>query len=132
MESLNNDIDYLSKVDISSDKFSALFTMMLDEHHSDENLNVGKMARLLHFSERNLYRKVKEIYGKSPNELLNDFRIQKAYATIQEYPFKPIGTIGKESGFKTNMNFTKRFKENFGLLPSEFQKVCRGNSFQAP
>lgn len=128
MESLNNDIDQLSKDEISSVQFSALFTKMLEEHYSDENLDVGQMARLLHSSERNLYRKVKIIHGASPNELLNDFRIQRAYSMIRSYPFRSIATIRKESGFKSSMSFTKRFKEQFGLLPSEFQKVCRGDA----
>lgn len=128
MESLNNDIDQISKGEISSVQFSALFTKMLEDHYSDERLDVGDMARLLHMSERNLYRKIKEIYGTTPTEVLNDFRIQKAYETIQDSPLKSVGTIGKESGFKTNRNFSRRFKDQFGLLPSEFQKVCRDNT----
>ena len=128
MESLNDDIARLSKQDVSSIQFSDLLTTMLEKYHTDENLDVGQMARLMHLSERNLYRKIKETHNTSPSEVLNALRLQKAHATIQEYPFKSIEEIAKESGFKTKRSFSKRFKDHFGLLPGDFQQVCRGNT----
>lgn len=115
----------LLKKDNLSVEFSELLLKVLEEHYSDTNLDVGKLARLLLMSERNLFRRIKDILGSSPNEVLNDFRIQKAYLAIKADPSKSIGTIMLETGFTSNGYFSRRFKERYGVLPSEFQKSCR-------
>ena len=86
------------------------------------------MAQLLFMSERTLYRKLKEIFGNSPNEVLLDFRLKRAYGAIQLEPNKTLGKIIKENGFLTNSYFARCFKKSYGILPSDFQRECRINN----
>ena len=101
----------------------------MEENYKDPDLDIAKMAQLLFMSERTLYRKVKEIFGNSPNEVLLDFRLKKAFEDIQKDPNKTIVKIFKGTGFMTNSYFSRCFKKKYGILPSDFQKEIKtGNT----
>lgn len=113
------------KLDHLSGMIYDSFTKVMGENFSNPDLDVGKMAQLLFMSERTLYRKVKEILGVSPNEVLLDFRLKKAYEAIQNEPGEILGNIIKQTGFMTNSYFSRCFKKKYGILPSDFQRECR-------
>ena len=97
----------------------------MEENYTNPDLDIAKMAQLLFMSERTLDRKVKDVMGNSPNEVLLSFRLKKAYEAIQVQPNKPLGLIIKENGFLTNGYFSRCFKKNYGILPSDFQRDCK-------
>jgi AraC-like DNA-binding protein len=113
------------KLDDLSAKIYESFTKVMDENFTNPDLDVGKMAQLLFMSERTLYRKIKEIWGISPNEVLLDFRLKKAYEAIQNDPGELLGNIIKQTGFMTNSYFSRCFKKKYGILPSDFQREYR-------
>jgi AraC-like DNA-binding protein len=118
----------LNKTDDLSIKINEAFTKVMEENYTNPDLDIAKMAQLLFMSERTLYRKVKDVMGNSPNEVLLSFRLKKAYEAIQVQPNKPLGLIIKENGFLTNGYFSRCFKKNYGILPSDFQRDCRMSS----
>jgi AraC-like DNA-binding protein len=118
----------LNKTDDLSIKINEAFTKVMEENYTNPDLDIAKMAQLLFMSERTLYRKVKDVMGNSPNEVLLSFRLKKAYEAIQVQPNKPLGLIIKENGFLTNGYFSRCFKKNHGILPSDFQRDCRLSS----
>ena len=128
IEEINNNSNQSMKSDYLSTKVYEDFTKILEEHYTDPELDIGKMAQLLFMSERTLYRKLKEIFGNSPNEVLLDFRLKRAYDAIQLEPNKTLGKIIKENGFLTNSYFARCFKKSYGILPSDFQRECRINN----
>jgi AraC-like DNA-binding protein len=113
------------KLDDLSAKIYESFTKVMEENFTNPDIDVGKMAQLLFMSERTLYRKIKEIWGISPNEVLLDFRLNKAYEAIQNDPGELLGNIIKQTGFMTNSYFSRCFKKKYGILPSDFQRECR-------
>jgi len=113
------------KLDDLSAKIYESFTKVMEENFTNPDIDVGKMAQLLFMSERTLYRKIKEIWGISPNEVLLDFRLKKAYEAIQNDPGELLGNIIKQTGFMTNSYFSRCFKKKYGILPSDFQRECR-------
>ena len=119
---------HLNKTDDLSLKINEAFTKVMEENYTNPDLDIAKMAQLLFMSERTLYRKVKDVMGNSPNEVLLSFRLKKAYEAIQVQPNKPLGLIIKENGFLTNGYFSRCFKKNYGILPSDFQRDCRMSS----
>lgn len=123
------DINYgqTHKTDELSAKIQESFTRVIEENFTNPNLDVGKMSQLLFMSERTLYRKVKEIMGISPNEILLDFRLKKAYEAILIDPNVLLVNIIKQTGFMTNSYFSRCFKKKYGILPSDFQRECRLN-----
>lgn len=102
---------------------------LLEKHYADEQLNVAGFAALLSVSERRLFNIIKTHTGKTPNNFILDFRLQKAYEAIHVNPYKPLVEILYKCGFNTPSYFSRRFQERYGLLPSELQKKLSG---QAP
>ena len=125
IDASEDNFTHLNKTDDLSLKINEAFIKVMEENYTNPDLDIAKMAQLLFMSERTLYRKVKDVMGNSPNEVLLSFRLKKAYEAIQVQPNKPLGLIIKENGFLTNGYFSRCFKKNYGILPSDFQKVCR-------
>lgn len=105
--------------------FSAALKEIFEEHYANEALDIPFLARLMHLSERSLYRKTKESFGKSPAQAILDFRMGKAGLIIQKDPNMPIAQVAREVGIANYGSFSAAFSERFGMLPREFQKKCK-------
>jgi len=101
---------------------------VLQENYFKKDLDVPMLAKLMHLSERSLYRKAREVYGKSPALVLLDFRMEKVYSAIQNDQESTIAQVAEGVGLKSNGAFSANFSGRYGMLPSEFQKKCRSNS----
>jgi two-component system response regulator YesN len=62
----------------------------------------------------------KDITGKSFNEYLKDLRIAQAKILLIQTA-KPVAMIAEECGFLDHRYFSKQFREETGLLPSEYR-----------
>jgi len=86
---------------------------------SDEQLSVESLAESMNMSRVHLYRKVSALTGLSVNELIRKLRLQKAAQLLQQ-KWGPVSQVAYEVGFSNLSYFSKVFKEEFGLLPSEY------------
>ena len=67
-------------------------------------------------SQSQLYRKTMSLFGLSPNELLREFRLEKALERMKKQRYN-ISEITFDSGFTSPSYFTKCFKRKYGLRP---------------
>ena len=65
-----------------------------------------------------LYRKVKALTGRSPVELLRTARLQRARQMLLTTD-KTISEVAYDVGFSARSYFTKCFRDEFGISPSE-------------
>jgi AraC-like DNA-binding protein len=86
---------------------------------SDEQLSVESLAESMNMSRVHLYRKVSALSGQTVNELIRKLRLQKA-AQLFEQKWGPVSQVAYEVGFSNLSYFSKVFKEEFGVLPSEY------------
>ena len=86
---------------------------------SDSAFGVEKMADDIHLSRTQLFRKLKAISGMSPNEFINEIRLQKAADLILSKA-DTLTQISYSVGFKEQSYFAKRFRKKFGVAPSEY------------
>ena len=86
---------------------------------SDEQLSVESLAEDIGMSGVQLYRKVSALTGMSVNELIRKLRLQKA-AMLLGQNWGPVSQVAYEVGFSNLSYFSKVFKEEFGVLPSEY------------
>lgn len=86
---------------------------------SDSNLNVEMMAKELGISRSKLYVSLKALTGQSPNELVRTVRLKRAAQLIERSDYS-IKEIMVKTGFNTASYFSKCFKRQFGVLPSEY------------
>lgn len=86
---------------------------------SDSNLNVEWIAKELGISRSKLYVSLKALTGQSPNELVRTIRLKRAAQLMERGDFS-IKEIMAMTGFNTASYFSKCFKRQFGVLPSEY------------
>ena len=70
-------------------------------------------------SRTQLFRKVKGLLEISPNELINDIRLQRA-AELIKGKADTLTQIGYSVGFNEQSYFAKRFRKKYGVSPSEY------------
>lgn len=98
-------------------------TKYVEDHISDTELSVEEMSRNLGMSRVHLYKKLTAITGKSPIEFIRVIRLKRAARLLQGSQLN-ISEIAYKVGFNNPKYFSKYFKEEFGVLPSEYhQKV---------
>lgn len=97
-----------------------VFTVIEDNMHQ-EDFGIVQLCFNLNISRTQLYRKLKEVSGKSASELIREKRIQKATNLIL-LTDKTVNEICYELGFKDPSYFSKIFKQVTGELPSSYKK----------
>ncbi len=109
------------KVDVQSadEKFLLKVKETILARLSDEQLSVESLAEEIALSRSQLLRKVTALTGLSVNELIRTFRLQKA-AQLLEQNWGPVTQVAYEVGFSNLSYFSKMFKEQYGVLPSDY------------
>ena len=100
--------------------FIVRFKDVVEARLADSDLSVDDLAAAMNLSRVQLYRKVKAISGSSPVELLRTARLNRGYQLLIQTN-KTISEIAYEIGFTAPSYFTKCFKNEFGVSPSDIQ-----------
>ena len=100
------------------DIFLTKFRDFIEKNLSDSDLGVETIGAELGLSRVQLYRKIKALTGLSPVELLRTARLQKGRQLLERTD-KTISEIAYEVGFTAPSYFTKCFKDEFGISPSD-------------
>jgi DNA-binding response OmpR family regulator len=103
---------------IKEDAFLLKFHDYIEKNLSDSDLSVETIGAELGLSRVQLYRKMKALTGQSPVELLRTARLQKGRELLQTTG-KNVSEIAYEVGFTAPSYFTKCFKDEFGISPSD-------------
>lgn len=103
---------------IKEDAFLLKFRDFVEKNMADSDLSVETIGAELGLSRVQLYRKVKALTGQSPVELLRTARLQKGRELLQTTD-KNVSEIAYEVGFTAPSYFTKCFKDEFGISPSD-------------
>lgn len=101
--------------------FIVRFKDVVEARLSNSDITVDDLAEAMNLSRVQLYRKVKAISGSSPNELLRTARLNRAYQLLLTTD-KNISEIAYEVGFTAPSYFTKCFKDEFGVSPSDLNQ----------
>jgi len=108
-----------SKEPSLDDKFLARARQIVLDNIGDSSFGVEKMADEIHLSRTQLFRKLKAISGISPNEFINEIRLQKAAELILTKA-DTLTQISYSVGFNEQSYFAKRFRKKFGVAPGEY------------
>jgi signal transduction histidine kinase/ligand-binding sensor domain-containing protein/DNA-binding response OmpR family regulator len=88
------------------------------------SLSVNDLSRHMGMNRNTLYKKLLMITGKSPVEYIRLLRLRKAAHLLANSQMN-IAEVSYEVGFNTPQYFSKSFKEEFNMLPSEFVQQKR-------
>lgn len=99
-------------------RFLARFKEVVEARMSDSELSVEDLAADMNLSRVQLYRKVKAITDSSPVEILRTARLKRAYQLLVTTD-KNVSEVAYDVGFTAPSYFTKCFKDEFGISPSD-------------
>ena len=85
----------------------------------DSNFSITEFSHALGYSKSQVYRKLINLTGKSPNTFIRDYRLDKALKLLHDQKGN-ISEIAFETGFNSLAYFSKCFKSKFSLLPSKY------------
>lgn len=123
-ENQNNFINNKS-INALADAEEKLMNHLLDHveqiwRHSD--IKIDDIGKHLGLSRSQLYRKMQEITGISPNTFLKKYRIHRALQLLR-LKTKNISEVAFECGFVSPSYFSKCFQDTFNITPSQFQTI---------
>lgn len=114
----NNLTDNLQKK--SKDEIFCKKALKYTEEHYFEDISSKHAADTLSYNQCYFCRTFKKNFGRSFSSYLNFYRISKARSLL-ENDEKSITDIALECGFNTPSYFSKCFKSELGILPSEYR-----------
>ena len=94
-------------------------TKHIRQNISDPDMNVEILAERMALSRRQLQRKMMGITGNSPNKFIRSVKLNRA-AELLASKTGSVTEIAYEVGFNNLSWFAKSFKEQFGVLPSDY------------
>lgn len=99
------------------DKIYSLF----EEHLDDSEFNVETLGAFIGLSRVQLYRKIREATNYTPNELLKNYRLQKAKSLLLTTDLG-VAEISYRVGFASPAYFTKCYHKLYGEPPTTLLK----------
>ena len=91
----------------------------MEKHYADPNLNVEFLCAELDMSRPQLYRKLQTLTGLSVQEFIKSFRLKKAAVFLRSGNLR-ISDIAYQTGFSDPQHFSKSFKIQFGISPTQY------------
>ena len=90
------------------------------QHIGDADYDREQFASDMCVSSSTLYNKLRALTGQSFTSFINSIRLKEACRIMRQYPDIKMAELSMEVGFNTPKYFTKLFKKEFDMLPSEF------------
>jgi signal transduction histidine kinase/DNA-binding response OmpR family regulator len=110
----------------ADDKFIQKVVKSIEDHLGDPLFSVEKLASEVNLSRAQLFRKLKALMSLSPNQLINDIRLQRAKELILSKA-DTLSQICYQVGFNEPSYFARRFRQKYGVTPSEYAENRQHN-----
>lgn len=93
---------------------------LVELHLDDGEYGVEQLAQDLCMERTGLYKKLTALTDTTPVAFIRSIRLRRAAALLQEGKLT-VNEIAERTGFSSSSYFTKCFKKEFGVLPSEYR-----------
>lgn len=93
----------------------------IESHISDESMKIEELAEAVNMGRTVFYGKIKALVGMSPSDFVRKLRMQRAEELIVKSKMN-FSQIAYNVGFSDPKYFTKCFKKETGMTPSEYRQ----------
>ena len=97
----------------------AKITEAVEAHIADSEFNVTRLQETLGLGSKLLYRKVKQMTGKTPVEFIRHIRMQRAALLLRDGRFS-VSEVMYMVGFSNASYFSKVFQKTYGITPNDY------------
>jgi AraC-like DNA-binding protein len=94
---------------------------VVEENLANAEYTVEELSDAMSMSRVYLYKKILSMTGKTPIEFIRIIRIRRGADLLQKSQLT-VSEIAYQIGFNNPKYFTKLFKEEFEMLPTEYRK----------
>lgn len=94
---------------------------VMEKEMENADLTIDEFAQQLNMGRTVFYQKLKSIIGLSPIDFIREMRIKRAKQLIDSGEYN-ISSVAYMTGFNDPKYFSKCFKKQFGMSPSEYNK----------
>ncbi|CAN5910517.1 hypothetical protein BH24BAC1_BH24BAC1_41050 [soil metagenome] len=106
-------------VDSADAQFLQKVLSVLEENMANADFDVDAFSRAIGMSRAHLNRKLAAVVNQSANELVRTFRLKRAADLLQQNQ-NSVAEIAFMVGFSSPNYFTKCFRDQYGVAPSEY------------
>ncbi len=121
---LTNNANGNANINVNADadaRLLAKITDTVEAHIADSDFNVTRLQETLGLGSKLLYRKVKQMTGKTPVEFMRHIRMQRAAMLLKEGRFS-VSEVMYMVGFSNSSYFSKCFQKVYGLTPTDYSR----------
>ncbi|MFN3873176.1 MAG: two-component regulator propeller domain-containing protein [Ignavibacterium sp.] len=93
----------------------------IEKNYENEQYGVDKLAEEMNMSISQLNRKLNALVNQPPGQIIRSFRLERA-ADLLKQNAGSIAEICYKVGFNDQAYFSRAFKKQFGLSPSDYKK----------
>lgn len=108
------------RVSREEDPFLKKVLELVEQHLDRSDLEISWLAEQLLVSRVQLFRKIKALTGKSPSQFIRSYRLGKARQMLRT-THDTVAEVAYKTGFSDPGYFSKTFKKEFGVSPSEIK-----------
>ncbi len=94
---------------------------LIEQNIDNSEYTIDTLARDVLMSRMSLYRKIKALTGQTPADFMRTVRLKLAAQLLETGRYN-VSEVCYRTGFASPQNFSKHFKEMFGVLPSQYLK----------
>lgn len=102
-------------------KFLSKITQIVEQNIGNEDISVDELGQKLGMSRVHLYRKIKKLTDMSVSEFVTSVKLRKSLELLRNSG-KTISEIAYEVGFSSPSYYTRCFKDQFKMSPSEYMQ----------
>ena len=115
------------QLDSADDELLRTIVSIMEENIDEGEFNVNKMCHMVGMSHTHFIRKVKQLTGKKPVDLLKSFRLSRAKDLLKQNSAN-ISEIAYMVGYNLPNSFSRAFKKEFNISPKEFAEQNSGST----
>jgi YesN/AraC family two-component response regulator len=102
-------------------KFLSKITQIVEQNIGNDDISVDELGQKLGMSRVHLYRKIKKLTDMSVSEFVTSVKLRKSLELLRNSG-KAISEIAYEVGFSSPSYYTRCFKDQFKMSPSEYMQ----------
>lgn len=119
------EVSHISRID---EEFLTRITTLIEENLNMEHLDISYLREKMNMSHSTFYRKIKALTGISANEFIRKVKIKNGLRLLLTGSYN-ISETAYMVGFNDVSYFSQCFKDEYGMVPSEYiKKIKEGDS----
>ena len=108
-------------VESTEEKLLMKITQIIEEKLSDSDLNVQKLSELSGINAKQIYRRIKQLTGRTTVDYIKSIRLKKAAFLLAQQKYT-VSEIMYMVGFSNPSYFSKCFVEKYGKTPKQYME----------